>query len=394
MKPFENIKVLDLTRVLAGPFSTMILQEMGAEIIKIEVPEVGDDARQFGPFKNGKSAYFTSINRGKKSISLNLKSEKGKEILKELIMKADLIVENFRPGTMEKLGLGYETIKKLNPRIVYAACSGFGHTGPESEKASYDILAQAAGIMSITGWPGNPPTRVGMSIADIGSGLYLTIGIMSALYQQKVTGLGLKVDVSILDSQIGILENAIVRTQVENKAPEPIGNRHPTITPFQAYKANDKWFVIAVGNDSLWKLFCKVIGKDDMGTNPKFSTNKTRTENIIELNQILDSVFITKNSDEWLKLIDDAKIPCGPINSIDKLLVNEQANFRNMFVEVDDEKIGKIKVVGNPVKLSTLEEVNFRNPAPEIGENNYDILKQLLGYDSDYVDNLKKEGVL
>ena len=245
MKPLSNIKVLDLTRVLAGPFCTMILSDLGAEVIKVEIPVKGDDSRHFGPFLNEKSLYFVSINRAKKSISLNLKSKKGKEILRELVKQVDVIVENFRPGTMEKLSIGYESLKKLNPRLIYAASSGFGHTGPDSKKPAYDILAQAAGgIMSITGWPDSSPTRVGMSLGDITASLYTAIGISTALYQREITGKGQKIDVAMLDCQVSILENALSRYQVEKKSPEPLGNRHPTITPFQAYKAKDKYFVM------------------------------------------------------------------------------------------------------------------------------------------------------
>jgi len=253
-KPLENIKVLDLTRVLAGPFCTMILNDLGAYVLKVELPGTGDDARAFGPFKNEQSLYFVSINRGKDSISLNLKSEKGKNILKELVKKFDIIIENYRPGTMEKLGLGYDELKKINPKIIYAASSGFGHTGPDSQKPAYDILAQAmGGVMSITGWPDSQPTRVGMSLGDITASLYTAIGINAALYQRMITGEGQKIDVSMLDCQVSILENALARFQVDGKSPEPIGNRHPTITPFQAFKAKDNYFVIAIGNDSLWE---------------------------------------------------------------------------------------------------------------------------------------------
>ena len=260
MTPLENIKILDLSRVLAGPYCTMILSDLGAEVIKVEIPETGDDSRSFGPFKNGQSLYFVSINREKKSISLNLKTTRGKEIFKELITKVDVVIENYRPGTMEKLGLGYDELKIINPKIIYAASSGYGHTGPDSAKASYDILAQAmGGIMSITGWPDTPPTRVGMSLGDITASLYTAIGILAAIHQRSSTGLGQKVDIAMLDCQVSILENAITRYQVEKKSPEPLGNRHPTITPFQAFKASDEYFVIAAGNDSLWSKLCEVF---------------------------------------------------------------------------------------------------------------------------------------
>ncbi len=254
-KPLEQLKVLDLTRVLAGPYCTMLLRELGAEIIKVEMPETGDDARHYGPFKANKSVYFLSINRGKESISINLKTEQGKQIIRELVQKIDVLVENFRPGTMEKLGLGYDLLKEINPRLIYAASSGFGHTGPEAKKPAYDMLVQAmGGMISITGWPDSPPTRVGMSIGDITASLFTAIGICSALYQRERTGEGQKIDIGMLDCQVAILENAIVRYQVDGVPPQPLGNRHPTITPFQAFKAKDDYIIIPVGNNNLWQI--------------------------------------------------------------------------------------------------------------------------------------------
>lgn len=395
MRPLENIKVLDLTRVLAGPFCTMILSDLGAEIIKVEVPETGDDSRSFGPFKNGKSLYFVSINRDKKSISLNLKSEKGKEILKQLVQKVDIIIENYRPGTMEKLGLGWDVLKEINPKLIYAASSGFGHSGPYSKKPAYDILAQAmGGVMSITGWPNTPPTRVGMSLGDITASLYTAIGINAALYQREKTGLGQKIDVSMLDCQVSILENALARYQVENKSPEPIGNRHPTISPFQAFKANDGYFVIAVGNDSLWKDFCNAIHRTELIDDERFKTNGLRTKNIDELVKILEPIFAEKSVNEWLKIIENAKVPCAPINTVDKLFEDEQIKSRNMIVDVHDAQAGDLKIAGNPIKMTTVPEVNRRKPAPEIGQDNIEVLQDLLGLNKEEIENLRTNGVI
>ncbi len=393
--PLEKIKVLDLTRVLAGPFCTMILSDLGAEVVKLEMPVTGDDARSFGPFKNGKSLYFVSINRNKKSISLNLKSDKGKQIFKQLLPQFDVLVENFRPGTMERLGLGYETLKELHPGLIYAASSGFGHSGPYSARPSYDILAQAmGGIMSITGWPDSPPTRVGMSLGDITASLYAAIGINAALYQRTSTGLGQKIDISMLDCQVSILENALTRFQVEGKSPQPIGNRHPTITPFQAFKASDGYFVIAVGNDNLWKTFCKAIQREDLTDDPRFSTNGFRTQNVDALTTILEPVFAAKSAAEWLKVIEDAKIPCAPINTVDKLFDDLQIQARNMIVDVHDKEAGDIKIAGNPLKMSNVPEKSKRDPAPDIGANNLEILGQLPGMDAEAIQKLKDEGVV
>ncbi len=395
MKPLHNIKVLDLTRVLAGPFCTMILSDLGADVLKVEMPGTGDDARSFGPFKNGKSLYFVSINREKKSISLNLKTEKGKEIFRKLVPQFDVLVENYRPGTMEKLGLGYEALKELHPGLIYAASSGFGHSGPYSSRPSYDILAQAmGGIMSITGWPDTPPTRVGMSLGDITASLYTAIGINAALYQRTMTGLGQKIDVSMLDCQLSILENALARYQVEGKSPEPIGNRHPTITPFQAFKAADGYFVIAAGNDNLWKSLCQAINHPELNDDERFRTNGLRTQHIEELMIILEPVFLEKPVDEWLEIIEKAKVPCAPINTIDKLFDDIQLQSRNMIVDLFDPEAGDIKIAGNPVKMNTVPEVNRRKPAPGIGEHNEEMYGLLLGFDKETIKQLRDEGVI
>ena len=392
--PLQNIKILDLTRVLAGPFCTMILSDLGAEVVKVEMPGTGDDARGFGPFKNGASLYFLSINRAKKSISLNLKSDKGKQLFKQLLPHFDVVVENYRPGTMERLGLGYEDLKVLHPRLIYAASSGFGHSGPYSMRPSYDILAQAmGGIMSITGWPGSAPTRVGMSLGDITASLYTAIGINAALFQRTITGLGQKIDISMLDCQLSILENALARYQVEGRSPEPIGNRHPTITPFQAFEASDGYFVIAVGNDNLWKTFCTAIERTDLLNDNRFTTNGLRTQHIDELVKILKPVFKTKTAQEWLGILENAKVPCAPINDIEKLFDDVQLQARNMFVDLHDRRAGDIKIAGNPIKMTSVPEVSKREPAPDVGEHNEAVFGELLGMDAESVRKLKDEGV-
>lgn len=394
-KPLENVKILDLTRVLAGPYCTMLLNDMGAEVIKVEIPTGGDDSRSFGPFINNKSLYFISVNRGKKSISINLKAEKGKNIIKELVKKVDVIIENFTPGTMEKLGLGYETIKQINPKIIYAASSGFGHTGPYSNRPAYDMLVQAmGGIMSITGWENTPPTRVGMSIGDITASFFTAIGILSALYQRTITNEGQKVDVAMLDCQLGILENAILRYQSDKVSPKPIGNRHPTITPFQAYKAKDKYFVIAVGNDAIWAKFCKAIERADLIDDELYKNNKLRTLNIEKLNNILNDIIITKTAEEWVSILDKNAVPCSFINSIGDIINHEQVIARNMIVEVEDKDLGKIKIAGNPIKMTNIEDKTTKEHAPEIGENNFEILNSMLGLSEEEINQLKSEGVL
>lgn len=394
-KPLENVIVLDLTRVLAGPFCTMILSDLGAEIIKVEIPGTGDDSRAFGPFIEGRSLYFLSINRGKKSISLNLKTDEGKAILCELVKKVDVLVENYRPGTMEKLGLGYEVLQGLNPRLIYAASSGFGHSGPYSKKPAYDILAQAmGGMMSITGWPDSPPTRVGMSLGDITASLFTAIGINTALYHREKTGMGQKIDVSMLDSQVAILENALVRYQAEGSSPQPLGNRHPTIAPFQAYKGSDEYFVVAVGNDNLWQTFCNAIDRPELLNDSRFSTNKLRTEHVDDLNSVLNITFCQRTASEWLSLFEQARIPCAPINDIHKVMQDEQVLARNMIVGVEDTVAGKIKIAGNPIKMTSLQEEYERGKVPEVGEHNREIYGRFLDFDNQKLVELKDKRVI
>ena len=394
-KPLDNIVILDLSRVLAGPYCTMLLKDLGAEVIKVELPEIGDDSRQFGPFKNDTSLYFISINREKKSISLNLKTKKGKEILFNLIKKSDVLVENFRPGTMKKLGIDWEVLKQVNPKLIYASASGYGQDSPFAFKPSYDILAQAmGGIMSITGWPDTKPTRVGMSIGDITASLFTAIGINAALYQRTITGEGQKIDVSMLDCQIAILENALLRYQVDGVPPKPLGNRHPTITPFQAFKAKDDYFVIGIGNDNLWIKMCNIIGKPELIDDPRFYSNKKRTDNIESLIPLLDDAFIEKTAEEWFQIFENAGIPYSPINTIDKVMENPQLKARNMFVEVSSEKTGKFIIAGNPIKMSTIPDKYYRDPAPEIGQNNYEIYSQWLGLSEEEIQKLKDEKII
>ena len=394
-KPLAGIKVLDLTRVLAGPYCTMVLRDLGAEVIKVELPGKGDDSRGFGPFKEGKSLYFLSLNRDKQSIALNLKTEEGKEILRKLVTQVDILVENYRPGTMEKLGLGYEALKKINPKLIYAASSGFGHSGPDSEKPAYDMLVQAmGGIISITGWPDMPPTRVGMSIGDITASLFTVIGICSALYQRSLSGEGQKIDVAMLDCQVAILENALARYQVNHENPQPLGNRHPTISPFQAFKASDDYLVIAVGNDVLWQKLCAAIERPDLVEHENFSTNKLRTENITELAQILENEFGRESVKEWCRRFEEYGVPYSPINTIDKVIQHPQVLARNMIVDVKDPEIGTIKIAGNPIKMTSIPEETTRKTAPAIGEHTNEILKKYLQLSDDEITQLSDEGVI
>jgi CoA:oxalate CoA-transferase len=394
-KPLEDIVVLDLTRVLAGPYCAMILANMGAKIIKVERPDVGDDSRSFGPYKDGQSAYFVSLNRGKKSIAIDLKKPEGKQIIKELTEVSDVVLENFRPGTMKKLGLSYDVLSKINPRIIYAAVSGFGHSGPYSQRPAYDMIAQAlGGIMSITGQPGGEPTRVGSSIGDIIAGMFGAIGIISAIYERVFTGKGQIVDVAMLDGQVAVLENAIARYAINGEVPGPIGSRHPSITPFGGFKTKDSWVIIACGNQAIWERFCQAVNRGDLLEVEEFKTNEKRTENYEKIKPILNEITIQKTTKEWLKIFESASVPASAINTVDKLFNDPQVKARKMIIETEQPGMGKIYVAGNPIKLSTLTEELVTDPAPRIGEHTDEILQSLLNYDDTRISQLKKQEIV
>lgn len=378
MGPLEGLKILDLTRVLAGPYCTMILADLGADVIKVEMPIIGDDSRHFGPYQNGESAYFMSLNRNKRSIVLDLKSIEGKKTLKALLKKVDVVVENFRPGTMEKLGFGYEDIRKDNPAIIYAASSGFGHTGPYSQRPAYDGVVQAmGGIMSITGQEGGKPTRVGPSVGDINAGMFTAIGILAALQHRNNTGEGQKVDVAMLDCQVAILENAIARYVVTGDIPKPAGNKHSSIVPFEPFDTSDGEIMIAAGNDNLWRTFCKVTGLESLANDPRFESNPNRHKNYDLLRPLIADVILKKTMLEWQLLLDDAGVPNGPINTVDKVIEDQQVIFREMIVEVEHPVAGKLKMPGIPIKLSATPG-NILRPAPMLGEHTEEVLKALL----------------
>ena len=372
----DGVTVIDLSRVLAGPFAAMILADLGAKVIKVESPGTGDDSRSFPPMINGVSAYFASVNRGKESIALNLKDENDKQILHKLLSKADVVVENFRPGVMERLGFGWDTIHPKYPKLIYACASGFGHTGPYSQRAAYDMVVQAmGGIMSITGTPDGEPVRVGTSIGDLTAGLYTVIGIISALYSRKETGEGCKVDVAMLDGQVAMLENAIARYLAEGEIPQPLGARHPSISPFGAFKTLDSYIIIAAGNDNLFAKLSTAIGLPDLKDDKRYLTNPLRVENVEELKKDLESVLQTKTTVEWMKIINTAGVPCSPINTVKDVIEDSQVNARNMIIETIDEKAGVIKMAGNPIKMSGFDDPKVRVKAPGLDENRAEILK-------------------
>jgi len=390
----EGIRVLDLTRVLAGPFCTMILADMGAEVIKIERPSTGDDSRHFGPYVNGESAYFMSINRNKKSITINLKSEKGKNIFREMVKEADIVIENFRPGTMERLGIGYDELKKINNKIIYAASSGFGHTGPYSDRPAYDAIVQAmGGLMSITGQKDGTPTRVGSSIGDIIAGLYTTIGILAALRYRNEKNVGQKVDISMLDGQVSILENAIARYFATGNSPKPAGNRHNSIIPFETFETSDGELMVAAGNDNLWQKLCIALGMPELAKDKRFVTNPLRAKNYAELRPLLAKEFKKKSTDEWHEVLLDYGVPNGPINNIENVVNDPQVKAREMIVEVDHPKAGKVKMAGIPIKMSE-SQGQIKASSPALGEHTEEILIKFLKLSKKEVIQLREEGVL
>ena len=386
MSALKDIRVIDLTRVLAGPFATMTLRDLGAEVIKVE-PFTGDEARGFGPFKDGISGYFENVNRGKESIALDLKDPLGREILLSLIEKSDVLVENFRPGVMTKLGLDYETLKVDFPGLIYAACSGFGQTGPYASRGAYDMIIQGmGGIVSITGQPDSAPVRVGVSIGDIAAALYTCIGILMALYNRTQTGLGQMVDIAMLDCQVALLENAIARFDMTDTIPEPLGARHPSITPFQAIETSDGWLMLAAGNNLLWKNFCTVIGRDDLIHDDRFRDNQVRTDNHHQLHIILTELFKTDTTNSWLNKLVAADIPCGPIQNVKQVVEDPQILARKMIIEIIHPIAGPMRMAGSPIKMSeTPPEVN--QPAPTLGQNTRSILHSLLGHSNAQIDD-------
>ena len=376
--PLSGITVIDLSRILAGPYCTMMLAELGARVIKVETPGRGDDARHYGPFVNGKSAYFQSVNRGKESIALNLKEDGDREIFGKLLETADVVVENFRPGAMDKLGFGWEALHAKYPKLIYASASGFGHSGPEMYRPAYDMVVQGmGGIMSVTGHPGTPPTRIGMSIGDIGSGLYATIGVQAALFHRQLTGEATKVDIGMLDCQVALLENAMMRYFTSGTAPGPLGARHPSITPFEAYETQDGYIIISAGNDALFAKMADGMGKPEWATDPRYTTNDLRNQNVDAIKDEMEAVLKTNTTAHWIGVMDKAGVPCGPINNVAQAAEHPQTLARNMIVNVEDSVTGPMRVIGNPVKISGFEDPDSREPAPNLDEDRDAILAEL-----------------
>jgi CoA:oxalate CoA-transferase len=377
----------------------MILADLGAEVIHVEPPH-GDDAREYGPFidkvDKDHSAYFISLNRNKKSIVLNLKQAKGKEILRELIKISDVIIENFRPGTLAALGFSWEEVSKINPGIIYASISGFGHEALPgyASRPTYDIVAQAySGLMSITGPENGPPTRVGASIGDIMAGYQAAIAILAALHYRNLTGKGQRYDGSMIDGLFSFVENAVVRYTANDEIPQPLGTAHPTITPFQAFPTKEGWIVIAIGNDKLWSRLCDVMGLKDLSNDTRFKTNPLRTKNRAVLINILTGELEQKNAAEWVAIFEKEGIPCSLVNNIKQICEDPQISLRNMLVEIDQKNVGKMKIAGSPFRLSETPGKVYRS-APALGEHTAEVLSSLLNKTKAEIDSLRKEGII
>ena len=373
--PLSGIIVLDLTNVLSGPFATQILSDMGAEVIKVEKPS-GDDSRNYGPFVKGKSSYFISLNRGKKSIVLDLKNKQEKTYFKKILSQSDVLIDNFKPGTVEKFGFSSKYLSKKYPKLIQAKISGFGETGRMNSFPAYDMIVQAmGGIMSITGNNKNELCRVGSSIGDITAGLYAVIGILLQLINRNKTKLGSRLDLSMLDCQVAILENAISRYSVEKKIPEPLGTDHPSITPFGAFETLNGSLVIAIGNDKMFYRFCKIIGDEKIAQNKLFVTNDLRNKNLSLLRKQIEIILTKKKKEFWIKKLQENQIPCSHINTVKDLFNNKQIENRGMIKNYSDDIVKSLKVSGNPIKLSFLKNNKKSLKAPDLDENRNYILK-------------------
>ena len=395
--PLSGITVLDLTHVLAGPFCTQIMGDLGAEVIKIERPGIGDQTRRMPPHFIGEkkqSAYFLAINRNKKSLTLDLKSPEGKEIFYALTKKADVVINNFTPGTMEKLGLGYETLKKINPGIVWASITGYGQTGPYRDRPTYDIIVQAVGgLMSYTGEPDGPPVRSGIPFGDLGAAGHAIIGILAALLSRSKSGEGRKVDVGMLDVQISLHTYRAKYYLVAGEIPRPVGTGHVSSVPLRAYRTKDTYIVIEAFMDHFWRNLCRAIGMESLADDPRFNSRSKRLENREEVDRILEEAFLEKTTDEWIEIFDEIEVPSGPINTLDKALADPQVLSRNMLIEIDSPHTGKLKDVGNPIKISGVDEEIF-NPPPLLGEHTEMILKNMLGYSTEKIAVLKEKDII
>ena len=393
--PLDGVRVLDLTRVLAGPYCTMFLGDLGAEVVKVEQPGVGDDTRGWGPpFAGGESAYFLCVNRNKKSVTVDLKSKDGVTLLRRLAKRADVLIENFRPGTMERLGLGEQELRTINPKLIYASLSGFGADGPMSDAPGYDLIVQAwGGLMSITGPADGEPCKVGVAIIDLVAGLMLGKSIAAALFAREKIGAGQKIDTSLLEAEVACLINVGSNYLIEGKIPHRWGNAHPSIVPYQSFKTADGYLVVGVASEGIWGRFCDAIGRAEWTDDPRFAKNANRVEHRETLTAVITEIFLGRKTDAWLELLDDAGVPCAPVQTIDKVFKAPQVLHRKMLAEVDHPTAGSVPMAGIPVKFS-LTPASVRLAPPLLGQHTEEVLASWLGIDDKEIDELKKKGAV
>ena len=401
-QPLEGVRILDLTRALAGPYGTLMLGDLGADVIKVEQPGRGDESRgwgppfvgePYGPFP-GESAYFIAANRNKRSVTVNLKSPQGQEVVRRLASVSDALVENFRTGVLDEMGLGYEDLHRLNPRLVYCSISGYGRTGPYAERPGYDFIIQAeGGMMGITGPEDGPPYRVGVPIVDITAGMFAATSILAALRARDLTGEGQLVDISLLDTQVALLANVASNYLVGGAPPRRLGNAHPNIAPYEAFRARDRWFALAAANEQQWSTLCDAIGRPDLKEDARFATNGARVANRPALVEALNGAFATRDAGEWLAALQEAGLPCGPINTVPDAFAHPQAAARNLVLETEHPTAGTVRLTGFPYKLSHTP-ASVRRPPPLLGQHTEQVLAGLLGYTATEVADLREQGII
>jgi len=395
-KLLDGIRVIDLSRILAGPYCTMLLGDLGADVIKIEVPGRGDDTRQWGPpfTAGGQSAYFLAANRNKRSLTLNLKSDRGMEILKALIQKSDILVENFRAGTLEKWGLDYEQLKDLKPDLIYCTVTGYGYTGPYRDRPGYDFVVQAmGGFMSVTGPEDGEPYRAGIAIADLASGIYASNAVLASLFARERTGKGQRIDISLLDCQVAVMSYVASNYLVSGDPPRRFGNAHPNLVPYEVFEAADGYFAFVAGNDLQWAKFCKAVGRETWETDERYATNPARLENRNELVGLLKELFSTRTVSDWIELCESIGLPASPINSMDAVLSDPQVLARELVMEVPHGTEGSVPLIRSPLNIPTAPS-EIRYPPPTLGEHTDEVLSELLNFDPADLQALRDKGVV